>query len=1046
VLVCRVLPVVLLLLCILPAAGQDGDRHYAHDVVLDADGIIAPWYAEPNGQFDERARVAADTLLRYPWATSPTPAPHYVYSGAWNVSDDGTISLPPLGDWDNGDLGQRMAYVLSGLTDYYRYSGDAAAIAHLYAAVDVLLAHGLTDEEHSWPGFPISVPTKGKPYGHADPHGFIQLDIVGEVGYALVQAYRLTGERRWLEAATRWGIQLAQHCDTRPGSPPWGRYANPEDVPWEDLQTGGVVFILCFLDELIAMGVEGPDGIVPQARQAGVAYLRDVLLPDWLTDDTWGRNYWDWNDPVQAENVTEFVCRYLIQHPDEFPNWRTDARNIMSLFLNRTSVSPHSMGGVYSGAWAYPESSSCCGLSLWYGPMELAPVWLEYGAVASDPWATEVGRRQAILATYDFHPTGVVEDNIMGGAIVAGAWFKIAHPMALKHVLNTIAWMPELGASGENHILYSTGTIREVTYEPNDVAYTVVSPLEATTERLRLAFVPREVTVGGAVIDTWSCRPLGGGDHLAEVTHLSGLPVRIVGIGDPARAVEETAFQFEGDWRPSVRASDSGRMAVVGDAPGDEAKLVFDGDHLQIAARYGPRGGLADVYIDGERQLRGLDLWCPQTRHRAVAWRRGGLGPGPHELRIVVRGEGNPRSAGRQIVLDGAQFGSSPQPPSAKTVQGRPEAQRVIFGYPHRQDYVDTNGHAWRPATEWTIRLGHEADAVREAWWTARRLHQVAGTDDAELYRYGAHGREFAYTFTVPPGDYHLVIHLAESRRSTASLHAAVTVLVNGEVMLEDVDVAATAGGLGRATHLVLEPLRPVAGAIEVRFRNDNGGEAICQALELVPGRGPAGHPPVRLAVAARTAGNLLANPGFEAGFSGVLGRLGASGETGGWRYLFAGAGQAYVYPESAYIIHPDWGLPVYYAGQEALRTHGHEAAVTMVFQEVAVAQGAEYQASVWVRGCDLRGKGFGASPGDSAVLRIQEIGRTGEVVAEHRSIQAAVPNEWTRLEVLFPAQASTARVRFLLESRIDGPYDEGHITYDEASLTLVSDGDGGDQ
>ena len=84
-------------------------------------------------------------------------------------------------------------------------------------------------------------------------------------------------------------------------------------------------------------------------------------------------------DPVQAENVTEFVVRYLIEHPDDFPNWRNDARNILSLFLNHTSVCPKSAGEVYSGAWAFPESCGCCGRSLWYGPLELAPVYAEYG-------------------------------------------------------------------------------------------------------------------------------------------------------------------------------------------------------------------------------------------------------------------------------------------------------------------------------------------------------------------------------------------------------------------------------------------------------------------------------------------------------------------------------------------------------------------------------------------------------------------------------------------------------------------------------------------
>ena len=118
---------------------------------------------------------------------------------------------------------------------------------------------------------------------------------------------------------------------------------------------------------------------IVEARDAGRAYLRDQLLNRWTVNDIWGRNYWDWVDNVQAENVTEFAARYLMDNPDVFPNWRADARNILTLFLNHTSVCPVSAGEVYSGAWAFPESAGCCGRSLWYGPMEMAVPLAQYG-------------------------------------------------------------------------------------------------------------------------------------------------------------------------------------------------------------------------------------------------------------------------------------------------------------------------------------------------------------------------------------------------------------------------------------------------------------------------------------------------------------------------------------------------------------------------------------------------------------------------------------------------------------------------------------------
>jgi hypothetical protein len=34
-------------------------------------------------------------------------APECVYNGTWRIGDERRISVPPLGNWDNGDLGPR---------------------------------------------------------------------------------------------------------------------------------------------------------------------------------------------------------------------------------------------------------------------------------------------------------------------------------------------------------------------------------------------------------------------------------------------------------------------------------------------------------------------------------------------------------------------------------------------------------------------------------------------------------------------------------------------------------------------------------------------------------------------------------------------------------------------------------------------------------------------------------------------------------------------------------------------------------------------------
>ncbi|MBN1909989.1 MAG: hypothetical protein JW818_09640, partial [Pirellulales bacterium] len=125
------------------AAPKQSVQYFAHQAVEDPYGVIAPWHQGLNGQCDFRVRVAAETLKRYPWADRPTavtPGPCYVFSGHWNISPQGKItSTFKLKDWHNGDLGQRSAYILGGLNQYYRYSGDPAAIAHLTHQADLLL-------------------------------------------------------------------------------------------------------------------------------------------------------------------------------------------------------------------------------------------------------------------------------------------------------------------------------------------------------------------------------------------------------------------------------------------------------------------------------------------------------------------------------------------------------------------------------------------------------------------------------------------------------------------------------------------------------------------------------------------------------------------------------------------------------------------------------------------------------------------------------------------------------------------------------------------
>jgi len=1031
-------------------------RYYAHEAVEDRYGVIAPWYTGQNGQLDMRVRVAAETLKRYPWTDASkavAAVPEYVFSGAWSITPEGAITIPKIDDWANGDLGQRAAYVLSGLVDYYRYSGDPAAIAHLTYTADALIDHCQTPPDNPWPGILISVPTKGKPYGKCDPKGFIQLDIVGEVGLPLLWAYQITGNQRWFETAKHWGDLFAEKRDRTPGVDPWGRYANPEDTPWKDnKQTGGVAFILYFLDELIRLGYTGKDSAIVEARDAGRAYLRDMLLPKWLTTDTWGRNYWDWPAGVQLENVTEFAARYMMDNKDYFPNWRADVRNILSLFLNHTSVDPNSAGEVYSGAWAYPESSGCCGRSLWYGPMEVAVAFAQYGVEADSEWGRELARRMQILATYDIHETGVSEDNIDGGQIVCGSWFKIAHPMALKHVLSTIGWLPECFApSRENHIVRSTSTVSNVVYDKGLITYTTFDAPEGAVDVLRLAFRPGAVTADGTVLHSrpdlrangYTAKLLPNGDCMLSIRHDGATKLAIKG-DDPQQVIPADKLTYKGPWSIDTLRPVGSKVIHAADKAGSEVSCEFEGNQVRLIGDVGADGGLADVYVDGAKQLVGIDFWNPSERLNQVVCYKNGLSPGKHTLRVVARGEKNPRSRGTFLYPASAQYSSATGVAGYEPGSGPTEAQRWVFGCPKREDYVDSQGNKWRPATEFVVRLGGLVDSVEKSWWTTPAAEPIEGTKDADLYRYGVHAAEFVANFTVGPGTYHVRLKLAATRGIDTKTNR-MDVSINGKAVVEGLDVAATAGGANKAVDLVFNGIAPKNGAIEVRFSGApiitgdcvEHSEAFVQAVEVGPGEGGKGAVPV----ASRSQSvpeNLLENPGFERAPAGKQGSSGARGSSSGWTYLFLSQTLSYIFPESAYSTHPDWGLPEFHCGREAIRTHADKDGHAQVYEEIAVKPGETYEASVWVRAVDLKGKGFGKAPDDSAGLKLDELGASGKIVAEHPKVELRDAGPYRRLAKTLTIGPHTARLRFALDTVIACPFAEGHVTYDDCALVRV--------
>ena len=252
-----------------------------------------------------------------------------------------------------------------------------------------------------------------------------------------------------------------------------------------------------------------------------------------------------------------------------------------------------------------------------------------------------------------------------------------------------------------------------------------------------------------------------------------------------------------------------------------------------------PSGGIADVFLDGEKQTVPIDFWNQTQRAHQIVYYKNGLPNTRHTLKIIPRGSHNPYSDSDNVNVEAVQYSAEDKADNFPTGTGPTGAQRMIFGYASCADYRDSHGNFWRPGMEIAAHLGQLKDTAN-AFWRTNAVKDISGTSDPELYRYGFHGQDFRVNLTVGPGEYDLRLAFANTRNLNTQQNCF-DILINGKTVVEKLDVTATAGGLNKAVDLVFQKIKPLNGLIEIRFQ----GEAFVQALELAPSLKVKGAKPV---------------------------------------------------------------------------------------------------------------------------------------------------------------------------------------------------------
>jgi ADP-ribosylglycohydrolase len=119
-------------------------------------------------------------------------------------------------------------------------------------------------------------------------------------------------------------------------------------------------------------------------------------------------------------------------------------------------------------------------------------------------------------------------------------------------------------------------------------------------------------------------------------------------------AFGDSAWTWSAGWSDTKENErPSGPTMRATDKSGAEATLKFRGTGLSVVGRCSPRGGRAEVYLDGKK-VGEIDAYVVPRTHDNDYWHVTALKSGDHTLRIVTRADKDERSTGTHIGIERA--------------------------------------------------------------------------------------------------------------------------------------------------------------------------------------------------------------------------------------------------------------------------------------------------------------------------------------------------------------------------------------------------------
>jgi len=434
-----------------------------HEVKTDASGRIVPWYGTgPSQAYDRVVRLVFDFWAKM--RNCPNGVPYYLQHQVWK----------PDADDPRGLGGDQIPMALSSWYLLYGYLGDPAVKENMLLMADYWLAHGTSKPELPWGSLPY-------PYNleiHSGEYdgdmragkGFLQPDKAGSFAAELIVLYKMTGTRKYLDAAVAMANTLTAHIQAGDGdNSPWPFRVNAAtgDVH-RDKDRYGKTFTASYTTNYT--GALRAFADLAALKQGNVRAYREAssTLAKWLKaypvkTNRWGPFFED--IPTSAYSDTEInadtLAAYILNHPEWDPAWKEQARSILDWSYKTFANQEYVKWGVIpineQTAYKVPGNSHTS---------RHASVELLYCEKTGDCASKEDAIRRLNWATYTVDNDGknryIRDDN----------WLTDGYGDYVRHFLRAMASAPELAPEDRNHLLRTSSVLESIEYGPAAIRYT----------------------------------------------------------------------------------------------------------------------------------------------------------------------------------------------------------------------------------------------------------------------------------------------------------------------------------------------------------------------------------------------------------------------------------------------------------------------------------------------------------------------------------------------------------------------------------------------